>query len=147
MTTNEQEKRQVEATIQEWKSALLATDPDRLRALWDQDYPQLLYIAEENDDPITEWAAISKYYDGLREFVEKLDWGAFDLSADVLGDAAYAYVSFSIKAKVKGIDHAMEFNGRNTFILHQKGGQWKIIHFHESLSRDNSHSAWSFLWS
>ena len=146
MVASEQEKRQIEATIQEWKSALLAKDPKRLKALWDQDYPQLLYIAEENNEPITDWASISKYYDGLSEFVEKLEVGAFDLSVDVLGDAGYAYVNFSIKAEVKGIDHLMKFNGRNTFILRKKGGQWRFIHFHESLSRDHSHEAWSFLW-
>jgi ketosteroid isomerase-like protein len=136
-----QDKQQVQGVIEEWERALQAASPGRLKALWDQSYPQLLYIAEENDDALTDWGAIDKYYDALPQFVEKMD-GKFDnLTVDVIGDAAYAYITFVMNVDVKG-GGPMVFNGRNTFVLRKTGGQWKMIHYHESLSKDHSHETW-----
>jgi uncharacterized protein (TIGR02246 family) len=147
MVATQQERQQVEAVIQEWKSAFEAKNIDRIKALWDQDYPQLLYIAEENNDHLSGWAAIDNYYNAIPGGVESMDWTLDNLTVDVIGDAAYAYVNFHVEAVVKDLDKPMIANGRDTFVLRKTGGQWKIIHYHESLSRDHNYETWGFLWS
>ena len=147
MVANREEKQQVEAVIQAWKTSFAAADVEAVKELWDQDYPQLIYTAEESNDHLTDWASISEYYDAIPPMVESMDWQIDDLMVDVIGDVAYAYCTFFVKAEVKGIDHTLIANGRDTFILRKTGGRWKIIHYHESLSRDHSHEMWGFLWS
>ena len=142
-----EEREQVEAVIQGWMSSLAENDRERLNSLWDQEYQQLIYIAEENNDALLSWGAISKYYDAFPDMVESGEFSLGSLMVDVLGDAAYAYCTFLAKVNIKGIDHPMVFDARNTFVLRRSGGRWKIIHYHESLSKDHSHDTWGFLWS
>ena len=146
MVAGELEKQAVEAVIQEWLSALNANDGQRVKALWDQSYPQIIYIAEENNDAIFGWPGVDSYYDALVKEVGRADWKIDNLRVDVTGDAAYAYLTFVVDTHIKGLKRDMVFNGRNTFILHKTGGQWKIIHYHESLSRDRSHDTWGWLF-
>ena len=147
MVASQQDKSQVAAVISEWNAAFIATDAGRLKNLWDKDYPQLLYIAEENNDAVRGNDAIGTYYGAIPEFVESIDFKLKETTVDAIGDMAYAYVEFLAKASIQGVDHEMTFEGRNTFILRKGGGQWKIIHYHESLSRDHSHETWGHLWS
>jgi uncharacterized protein (TIGR02246 family) len=147
MVASQQDKSQVEAVIREWNEAFVATDPARLKGIWDNDYPQLMYIAEENNDCLRGSDAIATYYGGIPDFVESIDFSLTETTVDAIGDMAYAYVEFLAKASIKGVDHQMTFQGRNTFVLRKTGGQWKIIHYHESLSRDHSHETWGYLWS
>ena len=146
MPTTEQQKQEVKAIIEQWLDALNALDVDRAKSLWDQSYSQLLYIAEENNDAVVGWPGINDYYNGLADSVETHDATIDNLTVDVLGDVAYAYCTFLGSLKIKGFDHPMVFNERNTFVLRNIGGQWKIIHFHESMSRDRSHETWGFRW-
>ena len=146
MVASQQDKSQVEAVIKEWNAAFTARDTGRLNNVWDKDYSQLLYIAEENNDAVRGSDGIATYYSAIPEFVESLDFALKETTVDAIGDMAYAYVEFLAKARIKGVDHEMTFNGRNTFILRKAGGQWKIIHYHESLSRDHSHETWGYLW-
>ena len=60
------------------------------------------------------------------------------MKVDVVGGVAYAYLSYLVRADVRGIDHTMVLRGRNTFVLHRSGDSWKLIHYHESLSRDHN---------
>ena len=142
----QQDKQQVQAVIEAWRDGFAARDMERVKSQWDKGYPQLLYIAEENNDELRDWDSINKYYDAIPEFVTSLDWKIDDVTIDVLGDAAYVYLNFLANAEVVGVDHPMTFNGRDTFVLRKTGGQWKIIHYHESLSRDRSYETWGWLW-
>ena len=145
MTTAEEIK-QVESVLQEWRSAFAAKDMGRVKSLWDQSYSQLLYIAEENDDHLSGWAAIDEYYNAIPGLVGDMDWAIDNLTVDVGGDMAYAYLTFHVEASVPSLSRTLVANGRNTYVLRRTGGQWKIIHYHESLSRDRSHEMWGFLW-
>ena len=146
MTNTQDEKQRIEAVIEEWKSAFGALDADRLSAVWDRDYPQPIFIGEEINEALRGSEAISRNYREVLALVVSLDWKIGDLTIDVFGDVAWAYFTYLVKAEVKGFENPMVSDGRNSLILRKSGGQWKIIHFHESLSRDHSHEAWSFLW-
>ena len=143
---SQQENQEVESVIREWNAGFNNKDIPRIKAQWDQNYPQLIYIAEENNDALLDWASINNYYDGLTDAVDSLKFNIDNLTVDVFGDGACAYLTFLAKAQIKGMDHEMTFNGRNTFVLRKTAGQWKIIHYHESLSRDHSHETWGFMF-
>ncbi len=144
--TTVQDKQQVESVIQDWRSGFAAKDIARVKSLWDQSYSQLLYIAEENNDHLSGWAAIDEYYNAIPGMVGDMNWAIDNLTVDVSGDMAYAYLTFHVEANVPSMNRTLVANGRNTFVLRRTGGQWKIIHYHESLSRDRSHEMWGFLW-
>ena len=148
MVASQEEKQQVEAVIQEWKSTCEVTDMESVKALWDQDYHQLIFIAEDANDPLTDWASISAFYDTVPPMVKRrMNWKMDNLMVDIIDAAAYAYCTLLINADLKSFEHSMVFNARFTFMLRKTGGRWKIIHFHESLSRDRSQEVWGFLWS
>ncbi len=142
---SQQDKQAVEAVIQEWMSALNAGDIEGVKGVWDKSYDSLVFIAEENDDALHGWSGVDGYYDGLAG-VTRADWKMDNLKIDVLGDAAWAYLTFVVEADIKDFNRTMVFPGRNTFILRKVGGQWKIIHYHESLSRDKSRSTWDWFF-
>ena len=152
MAGTREARRQVEAVVREWCFSMGVRDMGRRASLWDQEYPQPIFIFEDADDPLLEWSAIWEYY----EQMPALDWSLEGLSANVIGDLAHAFCSFSVKADIdrerpgfyvrEPTTRARLFNGRITFILRNRRGVWKIIHYHESLSRDHSYQAWSYLW-
>jgi uncharacterized protein (TIGR02246 family) len=147
MVATQQERQQVEALIRQWGSAFAAADVEGVKALWDQNYPQLVYVAEESNDHMTSWAEINNYLDAIPGAIISVEMNIDNVMVDVIGDAAYAYLTFVANAHIKGVDNPMKFEGRDTFVLRKTGGQWKIIHYHESLSRDRSHETWGSLWS
>jgi ketosteroid isomerase-like protein len=146
MTTTTNEKKAVEAVIKEWLDALNKNDAKRVRATWDSTYPHLIYIAEENNDAIHGWAGVEGYYGGLERDVSRADWKIDNLKIDVLGDVAWVYLTFVVEAHIIPFNRTMVFPGRNTFILRKVKGQWKFIHYHESLSRDRSRATWDWFF-
>ena len=135
----------VKAVIEEWKAALSACDVERVKKVWDESYDGLTYIAEENNDALHGWAGVEGYYNGLAD-VTRADWEMDNLKIDVLGDAAWVYITYVVEAHLQNFGRTMVFPGRNTFILRRVGGEWKIIHYHESLSRDRSRETWDWFF-
>ena len=123
----EQERQGVKQAVDAWADAAAAGDPSRLKGLWDQQYPHLVYIAEEEEFPITSWAGIDSYY-GTDTDSDRA-WSYRDLVLDSFGDTAYAQILCNGEA---GRSPRMEYVMRITFVFRKVGGQWKIIHFHES---------------
>ena len=153
MGGDEEARRQVEDVIQRWKTAMEVQDVERRAAQWDQQYPSPIFMFEDVEEPLRDWAAIRKYYTQM----PALDWALRGLSTGVAGDLAYAFCNFSVEADIdweqpgfyvrEPSAKARVFDGRITFVLRNSHGTWKIVHYHESLSRDNSYKAWSYLWS
>ena len=140
------EQQRVISVIDQWRNGMMAADPNLLKKLWDHEYSRLVYIPEESDNPLTTWEEISQYYEAIAGAADSAEWATSDITSDVLGQAAYAYLSFTVRVKLKGMDNILIFNGRSSFVLHKVGTDWKLIHYHESLSRDNSYAAWKHLW-
>ena len=126
----EQERQEVRQAVDAWAAAHTSGDPSRVRDLWDQQYPNLVYIAEENEFPILDWAGIADYYgDGPADPSEDRAWSYDNLVLDVFGDTSYAQCRCIGQV---GRSPRMEYVMRISFIFRKIGGQWKIIHFHES---------------
>jgi hypothetical protein len=134
----------VEAVIRTWHRAISSGDGASLKGAWDQEYDGLVYIAEENNGALTDWPSINAYYDDLLS--APVSWTTGDVKVGVAGDAAWAFLTFVAEGRVEALQHDFVWNGRNSFVLRKSGGQWKIVHYHESLSRDRSHDAWGWFF-
>ena len=140
---NQQDMQAVKEVIQEWMSALNECDTERVKKVWDETYDGLTYIAEENNDALHGLAGVDSYYNGLADVTEA-NWEMDNLKMDVIGDVAWVYITYVVEAAIKSFNRTVVFPGRNTFILRKFNDQWKIIHYHESLSRDESRNTWDW---
>ena len=131
MTASERDRQQIAAIIEQYRRGFATMDVEVLKAIWDQDYDNLIYVAQEAAQPVRGWTRIEQYYKGVAGFLGRVrTMTVSDLSVDVLGDVAYAFCIFHFEGELKGESHIA--NGRDTFILRRKGGAWKVIHYHES---------------
>lgn len=145
MTHADSEGAAIEAVIKQWRQALAANDGALVKSLWDQSYDGLVFIVEENNEAYFDWPSIAAYYDDQTSGANKIEWQVENLRAGVLGDAAWAYLEFHAKGIVPALgSHHFDWFGRNSYVLRRVGGDWKLIHYHESLSRDKSHLAWGW---
>ncbi len=131
MTAIERDRQQIAAVIEKYRRGFATMDVEVLKAIWDQDYDNLIYIAQEAAEPVRGWTGIEQYYEGVAGFLGRVrTMTVSDLSVDVLGDVAYAFCTFHFEGELKGESHIAD--GRDTFILRRKRGAWKVIHYHES---------------
>jgi ketosteroid isomerase-like protein len=133
MAAREQDRRQIAEVIERYRSGWETMDFNRLKAIWDRDYDNIIYIPLEAAQPHTDWAGVEEYYKNVAAFVEWVKaMRVSDLSVDVFGDIAYAFCNFHAEVGFKGQSQPLILDARDTFILRRKGGAWKVIHYHES---------------
>jgi ketosteroid isomerase-like protein len=131
MAASEQDRQQIMALIEQYRRGFGAMDIEGLKAIWDQDYDNILYIPQEKAQPVRGWASVEQYYESVaRLFKRVMTMRVSDVSLDVFGDVAYAYCVFHFESEMQGQRHVAD--GRDTFILRRKSGIWKVIHYHES---------------
>ena len=140
-----QDKQQVREVIDRWMAALNDCDTEAVKRVWDESYPHLIYIAEENNDALHGWEGVEDYYNGLKD-VSVANWSIDNVNIDVMGDVAWVYLTYVVEAHIMSFGRTMVFPGRNTFILRKNEGEWGIIHYHESLSRDESRKTWDWFF-
>jgi ketosteroid isomerase-like protein len=131
MSAQEQDKQQIMAVIERYRRGFATMGVEELKAIWDQDYDRIIYIAQEMAQPVRGWSGVEHYYQrvaGLLEWVKTMEVN--DVSIDILGDSAFAFLSFHFEGEIKGRPHSAD--GHVTFLLHRTSGRWKVIHYHES---------------
>lgn len=135
---SEDDRQQISAIVEQYRRGFATMDVAALKAIWDQDYDNLVYVASERPVPITSWQGISGYYDELPSGVPPgapLTMRVDEMAADVLGDAAYVLCTFHYEGEQEGHREPVVFDGRVTFILRRRNSSWKVIHYHESTTR------------
>jgi ketosteroid isomerase-like protein len=133
MAASEQDRQQIAAVIEQYRRGFATMDAEGLKAIWDQDYDNIIYIPEEAAQPVRGWAGVEQYYKNIAGLLERVrTMTVSDLSVDVFGDVAYAFCNFHFEGDIKGQSQPFITDGRDTFILRRKGGTWKVIHYHES---------------
>ena len=120
----EQEKQEIKNMLDQWGSAWAARDSRGVKALFDQQYRNLVYIAEETELPIVNWDGIDGYIDGvLGDGSGDSNFTYDNLVADVFGDTSYAQCTAQIQA---GKSPRMEYVMRITFIFRKAGGSGRL---------------------
>ncbi|MBO0789717.1 MAG: nuclear transport factor 2 family protein [Ktedonobacteraceae bacterium] len=131
MTTGEQDRQQIAVVIEQYRQGFATMNVETLKAIWDQDYDNIIYIAQEAAQPIRDWAGVEHYYTRVAGLLERVStMRVSDVSVEVLGDVALAFTIFRFEGELKGQSHVAD--GRVTFLLRRKNGTWKVIHYHES---------------
>jgi ketosteroid isomerase-like protein len=135
MTASDQDRQQIAAVIEQYRQGFATMDVEGLKTIWDQDYDNIIYVAQEMAQPVRGWAEVEQYYRRVAELLERVrTMTVSDLLVDVFGDVAYAYCTFHFEGELNGQSHIAD--GRDTFIFRRKSGTWKVIHYHESRPPD-----------
>ena len=134
VSTSEREKERVLAVIEEWRAAMAAGDAEKAMSLWDQSYTQPVFMAPDFSHALPDFATIRQVYTEQTEGMAGSQWTLSDVVENVLGEAAFVHCYVSIEAQFEG--NAISFRDNNTFVLRNVEGQWKIILYHEGVSRD-----------
>ncbi|GAA4091290.1 nuclear transport factor 2 family protein [Nocardioides kongjuensis] len=130
MTTDEQ---RVRATWTAYGEALQALDLDGLQALWDQEYSDLLYQPEEYARPCRTWEEIVAYWTGIPAVVERIaEWRELETDVTVAGDLALCFSTLATSMHLHGIEEPLTGEVRFTAALRRSGGDWRLVHAHES---------------
>ena len=132
--TSEREKERILAVIEDWRAAMAAGDAEGVISLWDPSYAQPVFMAPDYSHALPNLAAIRQAYAEQTQGMAGSQWTLTDIVADVLGEAAFVHCYVSIEAQFEG--NAISFRDNNTFVLRNVEGQWKIILYHEGVSRD-----------
>ncbi|MCY1040202.1 nuclear transport factor 2 family protein [Corallococcus sp. bb12-1] len=133
MASVDTDRQQLTALLEQYRRGFESLDVARLQALWDREYPQLLYVPRERARPIRGWVGISQYYDALRTHLERGSRMSLeDMALDVMGEVAFAFFTYHFEGE--RVDGAGPFtnDGRVSFVFHRKAGEWRAIHYHES---------------
>ena len=133
MATSENEKARVLAVIEDWRVAMASGHAESAVSLWDTSYAYPVYMAPDFSHAKSDFESIRQVYVEQTEGMAGSQWTLSDIVVDVLGEAAFVHCYVSIEAKFEGT--AMSFRD-NTFILRNVDGEWKIILYHEGVSRD-----------
>jgi ketosteroid isomerase-like protein len=133
MSTNAADIEQIESILEDYRLGFATLDAGRLKAIWDSDYPQIIYVAQELAQPIHGWKGVERYYERVASSLERVFTMTIgDVSIEVFGDVAFAYCTFHFVGDVKGQAEPRIADGRNTFLFRHIAGGWRTIHYHES---------------
>jgi ketosteroid isomerase-like protein len=131
VTIREEDRHQIAAVIEKYRRGFATMDAEVLKGIWDQDYDNLIYIAQGAAEPVRGWSGIERYHENVAGFLGRVQtMTVSDLSVDVLGNVAYAFCIFHFEGELEGERHVAD--GRDIFILRRKSRPWKVIHYHES---------------
>jgi ketosteroid isomerase-like protein len=140
------EEAAIAAVLRAWHAAISSNDIVTLKRLWDQDHQGLVFIVEENNEAYFDWPSIEKYYSAQTSGENNIEWSIDNLKAGAFGDAGWGYLTFVASGRVEALQHNFVWSGRISFFLCKTGNDWKLVHYHESLSRDRSHDAWGWFF-
>lgn len=133
MTITEQDRQQIVTVVEQYRRGFATLDVETLKAIWDQEYDNIIYVAQEAVQPVRGRARVEQYYKSAFEVLSRVKTMTIsDLSLDVFGEIAFAFCTFHFEGELQGESEPRIADGRNTFILRRKNGEWKVIHFHES---------------
>jgi len=109
-------------------------DYDGVLALWDQDEPSPIYVAEESD-PAIGWDAIRKYFDGNRKVLAKIGIRTWNLQMrQPAPDMAIAFYEMQWNAQLTPAFGGQIMGGFNRVsgLLRRKPAGWRLFHYIEA---------------
>jgi len=134
MTTQDEINKLIETHRAGWANL----DAEALESIWDGDY-ETVYCPVELAAPVRGPAALSAYFSNTVQAIQAVhSMEVSDVWIDDFGDIAYAFFDFRMVADIPGENipgntGPLIVNGRSTMLFHRVGGEWKGVHYHESL--------------
>ena len=122
---------------QAWCRAFQGLDSAAMKALFDQDFPGLVYQSEENADPLYTWDEIAAYWDNVPTLVERIpEWRELSRKVAVDGDTAWVYAKLQTRIDVFNAKKALIGELRSSIGMHRTPQGWRLVHYHESRHLD-----------
>lgn len=125
---------EIQAFLDEYAEVYNRQDYDTLLSMWDRDFSDAIYMAEEVDPPMHGWDRIDKYFNPVPG-VKILD-GIYneysDVRASYLADGlavATYHLRFDIKVRRQ---KPMSSWDRVMAVLRKKDGDWKLVAYAEA---------------
>jgi ketosteroid isomerase-like protein len=116
-----------------WCGAFQGMDAEGMKGLFDQDYPGLVYQAEENPEPLYTWAEIAAYWDAAPGLVDRVpEWRELTRKVSVDGGSAFIYAKLQTHLDIRGAKRPLVGELRSLLGLRKTRAGWKIVHYHES---------------
>lgn len=123
----------VRTACAEWFSAINRLDFEAMRSLWDAEFADLVYQPEEYEQPIRRWKDLLSYWDAVPTVVESVPlWREIETAVAVVGEAAFVYSRLETSIRIRDIAKPFDGEVRCSLGLHEIGGAWRFIHYHES---------------
>jgi len=131
MSSAERDKAEIIALLDRWIAAFRAKDISGVRSAWDDTYDGLVYQAEEFAGPLVTWTHIKHYYrEVLTKLIESVDnFERTGLWINTIGNVGFAYMVSNFTMSIKGAARPYSGTVRQTFVVRQVNGQWKMIHY------------------
>lgn len=125
---------EIQAFLDEYAEVYNRQDYDTLLSMWDRDFSDAIYMAEEVDPPMHGWDRIDKYFNPVPG-VKILD-GIYneysDVRASYLADdlaVATYHLRFDIKVRRQ---EPMSSWDRVMAVLRKDDGEWKLVAYAEA---------------
>jgi ketosteroid isomerase-like protein len=133
-TANEELSAELKSWLDRYAEIYDRQDYAALLKLWDQDDPDVIYMAEEIDPPMHGWGRINAYFNP-KPGVQVLD-GIRNRYSDVRArylapDLALATYKLKFDIKVKNMKPMSSWD-RVMAVFRRKDGQWKLIAYGEA---------------
>lgn len=122
---------EITAFLARYADAYNREDYSALLGMWDQDDPNVFYMAEEIDPPMHGWKTIRAYFsrsgvlDGIRNEYSNVR------AHYVAPDVAIATYRLRFDIKVRNLEPLSSFD-RIVALFRRKGGAWKMIAYAEA---------------
>lgn len=124
---------EVVKVLRQFSGAFQTFDTDSFIATWDESMDSIVYQPEELRHPILSLKDLRAYFDNVPNVVKKMhDIRVIDFSIDIDGDVAIVYVRFWCRIAFAKVVETVDGQIRQSFILRNRGGEWKLVHYHES---------------
>jgi ketosteroid isomerase-like protein len=134
MPGHAQDNQQIAAIIEQYRRGFATLDVAALTGIWDQGYGPSSILPRKWPSQYRAGQVSSAITNGSLAFLNGQNDGRERRSVHVLGEVAYAFLSFHFEGEVNGRPHIAD--GRVTFLLRRTSEAWKVIHYHESRPGD-----------
>ena len=99
--------------------------------IWDKSYDGLSYWPVELHQSLVDWKGIEQYYEAVTKTLTVEEFRASDPVIDIFGDLAYASPKTFFSAVMNETGEKIAADGRVSFILRKKNGEWLVTNYLE----------------
>ena len=120
-------------TYEAWRQAWLSVDKVAMKRLFDPEHPGFTYQAEEAEGALHTFEELDGYWDrGAEVLTEVAEWRELSRKLVVEGNIAILFASLQTTLSLSFRPTPLEGEVRVSMVMHERDGEWKITHYHES---------------
>jgi hypothetical protein len=122
--------------LEAYRQAWLASDIAQFKALWDANHPNLTFMPMERFRVLRDWPSIVAYWERILPLTVMERWEVRNPRIDFLGERhafVFAEDSFSYQVADGSQVGSQAYEARTSFVFKETDGDWKLIHYEDSI--------------